>query len=120
MRGRAVLGTIEPILLCGYDVDVETVFDATDPAELRRAGIDASALTGGAWRAEVLRGATPASQALATRLIEVRYAGLLARSFASGASGHDRNQILWRPGSRRSARVLLVDDHGRLHQGQRH
>ena len=66
------------------------------------------------WEADMLAGGIPASQALADRLIAAGYVGMRVRSFATGASVDDLNLVMWRWGPERPARVVLIDDEGRL------
>ena len=62
----------------------------------------------------MLAGLVPASQAVADRLVAAGYVGMRVRSFAAGARGDDLNLVMWRWGAERPARVVLVDDEGRL------
>ncbi len=59
-------------------------------------------------------GSVPASQALADRLIAAGYVGMRVPSFAPGSDAQDLNLVLWNWGDRRSSRVALIDDEGRL------
>ena len=56
------------------------------------------------------RGAVPASQALADRLIAAGYAGMQVRSFASGAGPNNVNLVFWRWRDRLPSRVVVIDD----------
>ena len=87
---------MQPLTLCAYQVDVEPVFDAMDEEQRRESGVKESDLACPTWESEMLAGATPASQALADRLIAAGYAGMRVRSFAAGASPDDVNLVLWR------------------------
>ena len=62
----------------------------------------------------MLAGSLPASQILAHRLIAAGYAGMRVRSFAPGAGDSDLNLVMWKWGEGRPARVVLIDDEGRL------
>ena len=73
-----------------------------------------------AWEAEMLAGSIPASQAPADRPIAAGYAGMRVGSFAAGAGVDDVNLVMWRWDSERPARVVLVDDEGRLSGGPAH
>ena len=68
----------------------------------------------------MLEGGAPASQAVAERLIAAGYAGMRVHSFAAGAGVDDLNLVMWRWGSERPARVVLIDDEGRLSGGPAH
>lgn len=59
-------------------------------------------------------GSVAASQALAERLIEAGYVGMLVRSFARGADPDTLNLVLWTWGDKLPSRVVLIDDERRL------
>ncbi len=109
---------MQPLTLCAYEVDAEPLFDATDKEDCRSLGVLVSDLACPSWEAEMLAGTLPASQALADRLIAAGYAGMQLRSFATGASDGDLNLVMWRWGEGPPARIVLIDDEGRL-QGHR-
>ena len=111
---------MQPLTLCAYEVDAEPVFDALDEERRRALGVLDSDIACAAWEAEMLVGGVPASQALADRLISAGYAGMRVRSFAAGAGVDDVNLVMWRWGSERPARVVLIDDEGRLSGGPAH
>lgn len=58
-----------------------------------------------------------ASQALADRLIAAGYVGMRVWSFAAGSGPDDLNLVMWLWGSEPPARLVLVDDEGRLSGG---
>ena len=105
---------MQPLTLCAYEVDTEPVFDGMDDERRRALSVLDSHLHCPAWEAEMLAGGIPASQALADRLIAAGHVGMRVRSFAIGASADDLNLVMWRWGSERPARVVLIDDEGRL------
>ena len=105
---------MQPLTLCAYEVDAEPVFDALDHERRRALGVLGSHLACLAWEAEMLAGGIPASQALADRLIAAGYSGMRVRSFAAGASVDDLNLVMWTWGAERPARVVLIDNEGRL------
>ena len=105
---------MRPLTLCAYEVDAEPVFNALDEARRRAFGVLDSHLACPAWEAEMLAGGIPASQALADRLIAAGYAGMRVRSFVVGAGVDDVNLVIWKWGSERPGRVVLIDDEGRL------
>ena len=111
---------MQPLTLCAYEVDAEPVFDALSE-ELRRS-LDVSEfdLACPTWEADMLAGAIPRSQALAGRLTAAGYAGMRVQSFAAGTGADDLNLVMWRWALRRPARVVLVDDEGRLSGGPTH
>ena len=105
---------MQPLTLCAYEVDTEPVFDAHSEELRRSLGITEFDLLCPTWEAEMLAGAVPASQALADRLIAAGYAGMQVQSFAVGTGADDLNLVMWKWGSERPARVVLIDDEGRL------
>lgn len=108
---------MQPLTLCAYEVDAEPIFDALSEARRRSLSVSELDLACPAWEADMLAGAIPASQALADRLIAAGYAGMRVQSFAAGIDPDDLNLVMWRWGPRRPARVVLVDDEGRLSGG---
>lgn len=105
---------MQPLVLCAYEVDVAPVFDALDRAEKESLGIVDGDLDCPEWRLEALSGRTPASHALADRLLSAGFAGMRARSYAEGAGVGDTNLVLWRWGDALPHRVALIDDERRL------
>ena len=103
-------------MLCVCEVDAEPVFvfDALDDERRRALGVLDSHLACPAWETEMLAGGIPASQALADRLIAAGYAGMRVQIFAAGAGVDDLNLVMWTWGAERPARVVLIDDEGRL------
>ena len=110
--------SMQPITLCAYEVDAEPVFDTRDNSQRVALKVSDSKLACPAWEAEMLEGRVPASQALADRLIEAGYVGMLVRSFAAGTGVDEFNLVLWSWGNRRPSRVTLIDDEGRLSRGR--
>ena len=108
---------MQPLLLCSYEVDSQPIFDALDEEQRREMGVSVSDLACPTWEVEMLVGTVPASQALADRLIAAGYTGMRVRSFAAGADATDLNLVMWRWGSDRPTRVVLIDDESRLSGG---
>ncbi len=109
--------SMQPVTLCAYEVDSEPVFDTRDDDQCAALGVDDAELACPAWETEMLEGAVPASQALADRLIDAGYVGMLVRSFAAGTGADEFNLVLWSWGKERPSRVVLIDDEGRLLPG---
>jgi RES domain-containing protein len=109
---------MQPLTLCAYEVDVEPVVDALDEDQCRALGVDDSDLVCPTWEAEMLAGVVPASQVLADRLIAAGYAGMQVWSFAAGTGTEDLNLVMWKWGSERPHRVVLIDDESRLSGGR--
>ncbi len=108
---------IEPLVLCSYEVDCEDVLDLTTPAGLKTAGVGEGDLACG-WMLLVHEGRTPPTWAMAKRLIGDGLAGVIAPSFAPGATADDRNLVLWRWGADRPHQVSVHDPSGRLPKNQ--
>ena len=105
---------MQPLTLCAYEVDAEPVFHSRDEAERTAFGVTESELRCETWESEMLEGRVPPSQVLADRLIAAGQVGMLVPSFARGASVDDFNLVLWRWGPEPPARIVLIDDEGRL------
>lgn len=108
---------IEPLVLCSYEVDCEDVLDLTTPAGRKTAGVGLDDLACG-WMLLAHEGRTPPTWAMAKRLIGDHVAGVIAPSFAPGATADDRNLVLWRWGPDRPHRVGVHDPSGRLPKNQ--
>ncbi|MCY3874918.1 MAG: RES domain-containing protein [Rhodobacteraceae bacterium] len=108
---------MQPLVLCAYEVDVETVFDARNRTSRDSMSVNTAELACPAWEAEMHAGAVPASQALADRLVKAGYVGMLVRSLAAGSGTDDINLVLWNWGPGYPSRVILIDDEGRLSRG---
>jgi len=114
IREAHQVGSLQPTLLVSYEADLAPVFDATDPDALARHGMTAAELADDGWRIPMIaRGRAP-TQAFSERLIADGHAGMLAPSFARGATAADRNLVLWKWGPDLPARLVLVDDEQRL------
>lgn len=107
-------GSLQPTTLVSYDADIAPVFDATDAGGLASRGISADVLADDSWRDRMAREGISPTQALARSLIEDGYAAMRVRSYAPGAGPEDLNLVLWSWGSELPARLVLVDDEGRL------
>ena len=108
----------QPMTLCGYQVDCEDIADLSDAATLVALGVDRTALAC-PWEYLAGNGETPPSWALADRLIAAGQTGIIAPSFAPGASPADLNAIFWRwspdpPHQVRSHRRCGPSPQGRL------
>ena len=66
-----------------------------------------------AWRMKMLDGQLVPTQELARALIADRFAGLLIKSFAKGASSSDFNIVLW-AWTENKGSLEVVDDEERL------
>jgi RES domain-containing protein len=103
----------QPLTLCAYDVDCDDMLDLTDPATLTAHGIKAADLAC-AWKDHESRGLTPSSWIIARDLTQKGIAGILALSYAAGATGADRNAVFWNWGPQPPHQVKVIDDEQRL------
>lgn len=114
IREANQVGSLQPTTLVSYDAEIEAVFDATDAKALQTEGYNETLLSANSWRDEMEAKGEAGTQALARALIGKGYHGLLVRSFANGATENDLNLVLWRWGDAPPARLILIDDEGRL------
>ena len=105
---------MQPLVLCAYQVDADPIFDALDPTERAAQSVRQAELDCPTWRSDMFFGKTPASHALAERLMTAGCAGMRFRSYAAGAREQDVNLVLWRWGGELPSRVVLIDEDNRL------
>ncbi len=108
---------IDPCLLCSYEVDCEDIVDLSHPVAQSAAGVGTAELSC-AWLLLSAAGAEPPSWALSRRLIAAGSAGILAPSFAPGATAGDVNLVLWDWTDSLPHRVTVHDPSGRLPKDQ--
>jgi len=114
LREANQVGNLQPTTLVCYEAEIEGIFDTRDDGALHAAGMDTAALSDASWRDQVRTAGEARSQTFASRLIAEDHSGLLVRSFAPGATDEDINLVLWRWGATSPARLVLIDDEGRL------
>ena len=115
LRETGSLGQpMQPILLCGYDVDAEPIFDTWDSSQRRAHAVTDDELRCPDWERTMYSGGVPASQAMADRLITAGYVGMRVPSFVPGARADDVNVVFWSWSDRRPSRIVLIDDESRL------
>ena len=114
LREANQVGSLQPTTLVSYEAEIDGVFDCRDEAALKAESMDAAALADGAWRDQMKATGEASTQAFARRLIAKGHRALLVRSFAPGASDPDLNLVLWQWGDAPPARLVLIDDEGRL------
>jgi RES domain-containing protein len=93
-------------------VDCADILDLTDPVTRSFLGI-AGADLGCAWEDMADRGRRPPTWTLAERLVALGHPGILAPSFASGATRDDVNAVFWRRSVCPPHQVRVIDDYGR-------
>ncbi len=114
LREATQVGNLQPTTLVSYEAEIESIFDTGDDAALHAVGMEAAALSDSSWRDQMRTSGEARTQAFARRLIAQGYNGMLVRSFAPGATNGDINLVLWRWGTTAPARLVLIDDEGRL------
>ena len=116
----------QPLTLCAYEVRGARVADLRNHDLLAALGFAPEA-PACAWRDDVDQGRVPESWRLADALRAVGADGVLAPSYAAGATSRDLNLVLWRwtvagrgtgegvaGGTSGGATVAVIDDLGRL------
>jgi RES domain-containing protein len=107
----------EPCVLCAYEVDCDDIVDLrTD--EARTAQRVAAQDMAAGWFSFLAEGDEPPSWRIARRLIGEGAAGMLAPSYAPGATLADHNLVLWRWGEKLPHRIAVFDPSGRLPKDQ--
>ena len=114
IREANQIGTLQPTTLVSYEADITPIFDAADADALGSYGMMPADLAADDWRIRMQREGKAPTQILAERLIADGYAGLRAKSFAAGATIEDLNMVLWVWGGALPAKLVLIDDEGRL------
>jgi RES domain-containing protein len=108
---------IEPCVLCAYDVDCDDIIDLS-VAEGRAAHRVAQEDMAAGWFSFLAEGRDPPSWAIARHLIAEGAAGMLAPSYAPGATSADRNLILWRWSAQKPHKITVHDPSDRLPKDQ--
>jgi RES domain-containing protein len=116
IREANQIGTLQPTTLVAYEADIAPVFDATVADALGAYDMTPVDLAAEDWRLQMRAHGKAPTQILAERLIADGYAGLRVPSFAKGSTGEDLNIVLWVWGSKPPAKLVLIDDEGRLLQ----
>jgi len=114
LREANQVGNLQPTTLVCYDAEIDGIFDSRDPALLEAEGLLPATLADPSWRDQMKAKGEAKTQALARSLIAKGYCGMLVRSFAPGATENDLNLVLWRWGEAAPARLVLIDEEGRL------
>jgi RES domain-containing protein len=114
VRESNQIGTLQPTTLVSYEADIGPVFDGCDAAALAGYGMTPEALAADDWRIRMQRDGIAPTQSFAAQLMVDGYAALRVPSFAKGAVVTDVNMVLWVWGPALPARLVLIDDEGRL------
>ena len=114
LREANQVGNLQPTTLVSYDAEIDAIFDGRDSEALTGEHMTADALAASTWRDEMRSAGEARTQVFARRLMKAGHSGLLVRSFAPGATADDLNLVLWRWDDKAPARLVLIDDEGRL------
>ena len=101
------------MLVC-YEARIDRVFDTCNSSLLKKYSLSTDLLATDNWRDQMNTDGHSTTQIFAQHLIEEGYAGLLVRSYAAGATEHDRNLVLWCWANNDSASLQVIDDENRL------
>ncbi|MBY6005192.1 RES domain-containing protein [Salipiger bermudensis] len=107
-------GMFSPVTLVAVEADLEPLFDGCDAAALEKFGVGPADLAIRDWATRQADEGRAPTQALAERLIEAGFCGMVVPSFAPGAKPQARNTVLWRWGDALPHRLRLMDDQNRL------
>ncbi|MEZ9700744.1 RES domain-containing protein [Vibrio sp. 10N.261.46.E12] len=103
----------QPLTICQYDVDCESVLDLTNESVLLDCGIKPSTLSC-PWLDEHSKGQTPESWKLSNDLIAAGVAAIIVPSFARSASPDMKNIVFWNWKDTPPNMVKVIDDFNRL------
>ena len=103
----------QPLTICAYEVDCADIADLCDEDSCRALEVSLLDLSC-AWEDLAERGIEPPSWQIAKRLIASGHAGMIAPSFAPGATADDRNVVFWTWSDDVPHRVRVIDDESRL------
>lgn len=104
---------IDPCVLCSYAVDCNGLVDVRTADGRAEGGVSEADMAAG-WLTLAQAGRTPPTWAMARRLIAAGRSGVVAPSYAPGATEADANLVLWRWGAEGDCRVAVHDPDGRL------
>lgn len=106
-----------PLTLCSYDVDCDTILDLTDAAELAAHGVS-TAMLQAPWALNLSENTRPQSWRVYDALVSA-HAGIVVPSFAHNATPEMKNLVLWRWSEALPLRVSVHDPQGDLPRDQR-
>lgn len=108
---------LHPLTMCEYDVDCEPIADLRTDGARAAHGVRLEDLAC-PWLRYMRSGREAPSWLVADRCKAEGFAGLIAPSFAPGATAENNNLILWRWGPDLPTRVIVFDPGGRLPKDQ--
>lgn len=115
MENQSRPSKFDPCVLCSYDVDCEDVADLRTKVGRASYALDLSDMACD-WRSYIANGREPPSWRIARRLMSTGCAGMIAPSFAPGATA--ANLVLWKWGDQLPYRVVVYDPRNRLPKNQ--
>ena len=104
---------LTPYVMCSYDIDCEDIADLRTDVDCVALDVKPSDLAC-AWGDALPASLEPASWDVVRRLMTAGHAGILAPSFANGATADDVNLVLWRWGPDLPHKVQVYDPSGKL------
>ncbi|MEO1456886.1 MAG: RES family NAD+ phosphorylase [Pseudomonadota bacterium] len=114
IREANQVGDLQPTTLVAYRADIGPIFDSRDVGAMAARRMTQEVLADAGWRLRMIKGETVPTQTFADGLVLDGFAGLLVRSFATGARDDQLNLVHWRWNSGEDNRLELIDDQGRL------
>lgn len=85
----------DPYTFYFLQIDCKDIADLSDPKVRKKLKVHWNDLECPNWESDMNKGVEPACHALAKRLIDEGYAGIIVNSFARGATPDDLNLVLW-------------------------
>jgi len=107
-------GMFAPVTLVAVEADLEPLFDGRDAAALAAFDVGPADLALPDWATRQAEEGQAPTQALAERLVEAGFCGMVVPSFAPGARPEACNTVLWRWGAEPPHRLRLIDEQNRL------
>lgn len=108
---------LQPLTMCEYDVDCEDIADLRAKSGRSRHRVNLADLAC-AWLTFQLAGKEAPSWKVADKLKAAGHVGIMAPSFAPGATDTSNNLVLWKWSPKLPHRVQVYDPSGRLPKNQ--
>lgn len=106
-----------PLTLCSYEIDCDTIVDLTDDETLAAHGLS-HAMMQAPWALDLSEGRRPQSWGVYDALVET-HAGIVVPSFARNGTPDMKNLVLWRWSDALPLLVRVHDPRGDLPTDQR-
>jgi len=105
---------IQPMTLVHYDLVTDGLVDLTDNTVQEEFNFSSADLAD-AWLIKSMRNIRPEQWKIISNLLEIEgFSGVIAPSFAPGASGKNIILFDWSDDATKNARITPIDDDGRL------